>query len=287
MRRAIATMLIGDDRRYLTYIKILLDSLLRTNSLNTADFCIITKTNLPVMEELAAYPARMPHNHTIRLYPSKLADFPTRPDTFESPVTMQKLNLFSWEEYDRVMFIDPDCFAEKNLDDLWQLPVPCFTLMREFPFATSMMLVKPDRADYELFVQAGQGKFCTKRGWNDSPPPFWPAWHERLFGANAPYHEPERIAEEPWKFAYAAVEDGIFLRHLYMAGRPQYSDGFDGIFHLSAHGNKNGDQRERMLLEGLSEYYLGAAEQAGLKDELLALCRERVARGPRKELGKY
>lgn len=290
MKRAIASMLIGDDRRYLIYVKVLLDSLLRTDSFrHGVDFVLICKTSLPLSEELRVYRERMPKGSQLHLRESKLDDFPTIPDTRESPVTLQKLNMFAWTEFTRVMFIDPDCFAEKNLDPLWTLPIPCFTLMREFPFATSMMLIRPDMGDFELFTEtARRAQFDTLRGWDFvGQPPVWPDWHKRLFGEDAPYPEPESREREPWKFAYAATEDGIFLRHLYMQGRPQYSDGFDGIFHLSARGNKNGAARERMLLEGLSEYYLEAATRAGLRDELLDLCRARAARGEQKELGKF
>lgn len=290
MKRAIASMLIGDDRRYLIYIKILLDSLLRTNSFqHGVDFVLLGKTSLPLHEELRQYGDRMPLGSRFHIRESKLDEFPPIPDTFESPVTLHKINMFAWTEFTRVLFIDADCFAEKNLDPLWALPVPCFTLMREFPFATSAMLFRPDMGDYELFAgTARRGQFDTTRGWDFAGvPPRWPPWHQRLFGENAPYHEAEHRELEPWRFLYAATEDGLFFQHLYTRGRPQYSDGFDGIFHLSAQGNKNGAARERMLLEGLSEYYLEAAARASLRDELLDLCRERVARGERRELGKY
>lgn len=287
MKRTIATMLIGDDLRYLTYIKILLHSLIDTKSLQHGiDFCIITKTTLPVAELLHPYLGLMPAWSRLRIIPSVLDDFPPQYSMPESPVTLQKLNMFSFVDYHRVLFIDPDCFAEKNLDRLWFLPTPCFTLMPQFPFATSMMLIQPDMRDFRLFVDSGMGAFNPQTGWDNAPPPDWPLWHKRLFGEYAPYGG-KPPTDEPWRFCYSATEDGIMLRHLYMAGRPQYSDGFDGIFHLSAHGNKNGDKRESMLLDGLSDYFLEAADRAGLKEELLEHCRERVIRGNVQEPNKY
>jgi hypothetical protein len=249
---------------------------LLSHSADPADFIILTKNGPNFTGFVEYYQPRLPAGSKIYVVESHLADFPkSKP---EPAFTKHKLALWNMTAYDRIMFIDPDCFLEDSIINLWDMPRPLFTTMAHNPFSSSMFYLTPSLEDCEQLLDiAYRDNFSWEDGWDNCGRPNFPEWHKRTYGLLTPYggdNEQSRLFFEtqPWRFGYSHTEEGLFLYYFHMLRQRAYSCQFQGVFHLS-HAN-----REEILARDEPHPYLEAAARYGLKEELLQICREHLSR---------